>query len=75
VSTQAALTGPQPSRPAVNFGQRPMPVFWEAARACLLACRHWMRRVTVEPKQPRAPVAVTAPPPGRGGLCGGTRSM
>jgi AdoMet-dependent heme synthase len=27
-------------RPAVDFSQRPMLVFWEMTRACLLACRH-----------------------------------
>lgn len=36
----------------VDFGQRPMLVFWETTRACLLACRHC-----------RASAAV-APPPG-----------
>jgi radical SAM protein len=28
------------TRRAVDFGQRPMLVFWETTRACLLACRH-----------------------------------
>ncbi len=27
-------------RPAVDFSQRPMLVFWETTGACLLACRH-----------------------------------
>jgi AdoMet-dependent heme synthase len=40
VSTQATLFRPRPSGPAVNFDQRPMLVFWETTRACLLACRH-----------------------------------
>lgn len=28
------------SRPAVDFAERPMLVFWETTRACQLACRH-----------------------------------
>ncbi len=31
---------PARPRPAVDFSQRPMLVFWEMTRACLLACRH-----------------------------------
>lgn len=27
-------------RPAIDYGQRPMLVFWETTRACQLACRH-----------------------------------
>ena len=30
---------PARSRTPVNFGQRPMLVFWETTRACLLACQ------------------------------------
>lgn len=29
-----------PTRRPVNFDQRPMLVFWEVTRACLLACKH-----------------------------------
>jgi radical SAM protein len=28
------------SRPAADFSRRPMLVFWETTRSCLLACRH-----------------------------------
>ncbi len=48
MTTQATLTWPRSSRPAVNFGQRPMLVFWETTRACLLACRHCRASATVE---------------------------
>lgn len=48
MTTQTALTGPRPSRPAVNFGQRSMLVFWETTRACLLACRHCRASATTE---------------------------
>ena len=40
------------SRAPVNFDQRPMLVFWETTRACLLACRHCRASAT------------TVPPPG-----------
>ena len=43
---------PAPSRTPVNFDQRPMLVFWETTRACLLACRHCRASAT------------TVPPPG-----------
>ena len=46
MSTQATLTRPRPSGPAVNFDQRPMLVFWETTRACLLACRHCRANAT-----------------------------
>jgi AdoMet-dependent heme synthase len=48
VTTHATLTRPRPSRPAVNFDQRPMLVFWEVTRACLLACRHCRASATTE---------------------------
>jgi AdoMet-dependent heme synthase len=48
VTTQATLTAPRRSRPAVNFDQRPMLVFWETTRACLLACRHCRASATTE---------------------------
>ena len=40
MTTLATRAGARPSRTAVNFDQRPMLVFWETTRACLLACRH-----------------------------------
>jgi AdoMet-dependent heme synthase len=43
---------PARSRAPVDFGQRPMLVFWETTRACLLACRHCRASAT------------TVPPPG-----------
>ena len=43
---------PARSRAPVNFDQRPMLVFWETTRACLLACRHCRASAT------------TVPPPG-----------
>jgi radical SAM protein len=33
---------------AVNFGARPMLVFWETTRACLLACRHCRASATTQ---------------------------
>ena len=38
--SSGALTSAVRSRSSVDFGQRPMLVFWETTRACLLACRH-----------------------------------
>lgn len=43
---------PARSHRPVDFGQRPMLVFWETTRACLLACRHCRASAT------------TVPPPG-----------
>ena len=36
-------------RPAVDFSQRPMLVFWETSRSCLLACRHCRASATARP--------------------------
>jgi AdoMet-dependent heme synthase len=36
-------------RSGVDFGQRPMLVFWETTRACLLACRHCRASATTQP--------------------------
>jgi AdoMet-dependent heme synthase len=36
-------------RPSVDFSQRPMLVFWETTRACLLACRHCRASATTQP--------------------------
>ena len=38
-----------PGRPAVDYAQRPMLVFWEATRACQLACRHCRASATAQP--------------------------
>jgi radical SAM protein len=35
-------------RPPVDFSQRPMLVFWETTRACLLACRHCRASATTQ---------------------------
>jgi len=40
---------PARSRTTVDFGQRPMLVFWETTRACLLACRHCRASATIVP--------------------------
>lgn len=48
MTTPATLTGPRPPRPGVNFNQRPMLLFWETTRACLLACRHCRASATTE---------------------------
>lgn len=44
----ATLARPQKLRPPVNFEQRPMLVFWETTRACLLACRHCRASATIK---------------------------
>ena len=50
VTVPAELAGPaQARRPAVDFSQRPMLVFWETTGACLLACRHCRASATTEP--------------------------
>jgi radical SAM protein len=36
------------ARAGVDFGQRPMLVFWETTRACLLACRHCRASATTQ---------------------------
>ncbi len=36
-------------RTVVDFAQRPMLVFWETTRACLLACRHCRASATTQP--------------------------
>lgn len=47
-ATRATLTRPRAPRHAVNFDQRPMLVFWETTRACLLACRHCRASATTQ---------------------------
>jgi radical SAM protein len=44
----ATLTDVVASRSSVDFSQRPMLVFWETTRACLLACRHCRASATTE---------------------------
>ena len=48
MTTRATLSRPARPRPAVNFGQRPMLVFWETTRACLLACKHCRASATTQ---------------------------
>ena len=48
MTTSAVRAGPQKPRAAVDFGQRPMLVFWETTRACLLACRHCRASATTQ---------------------------
>src|SRR5579875_3062339 len=46
------MTTPAPARrrrPPALFDQRPMLVFWETTRACLLACRHCRASARAEP--------------------------
>jgi len=44
----AATTGVVASRSSVDFSRRPMLVFWETTRACLLACRHCRASATAK---------------------------
>ncbi len=48
MTDSAALTGPPRLRSVVDFSQRPMLVFWETTRACLLACRHCRASATTQ---------------------------
>jgi hypothetical protein len=45
----AVLASAVTSRPPVDFSRRPMLVFWETTRACLLACRHCRASATTQP--------------------------
>lgn len=47
MASRAALTTAVKSRSTVDFGERPMLVFWETTRACLLACRHCRANATI----------------------------
>lgn len=38
--SQVAAKAEQPTRSSLDFERRPLLVFWETTRACLLACRH-----------------------------------
>lgn len=44
----APQTKPRQARPPVDFASRPMLVFWETTRACLLACRHCRASATTK---------------------------
>ena len=48
MASPGTLTSAMRSRPPVDFGQRPMLVFWETTRACLLACRHCRASATTQ---------------------------
>jgi len=39
---------PDPVRTGPDYGERPMLVFWETTRACLLACRHCRASATAQ---------------------------
>lgn len=47
--TPAPVASPARARAVVDFGQRPMLVFWETTRACLLACRHCRASASTQP--------------------------
>ena len=42
-------TDPEVTRPQIDLGARPILVFWEVTRACLLACRHCRASAIPEP--------------------------
>jgi radical SAM protein len=48
MTAPAPTTSPARTRPPVDFRERPMLVFWETTRACLLACRHCRASATNE---------------------------
>jgi AdoMet-dependent heme synthase len=48
MTSPAALPRVANSRASVDFAQRPMLVFWETTRACLLACRHCRASATTQ---------------------------
>jgi AdoMet-dependent heme synthase len=49
MTSPATLTSTVNTRTSVDFGQRPMLVFWETTQACLLACRHCRASATTRP--------------------------
>lgn len=48
MTSQAVLPRAVKSRSSVDFAERPMLVFWETTRACLLACRHCRASATTQ---------------------------
>ena len=48
MTSPAVLPRAANSRSSVDFAQRPMLVFWETTRACLLACRHCRASATTQ---------------------------
>ena len=48
MTSPAALASAVSSRSSADFSQRPMLVFWETTRACLLACRHCRASATTQ---------------------------
>src|ERR1039458_6363620 len=48
MTAPAPATSPVRARAVVDFSQRPMLVFWETTRACLLACRHCRASATAQ---------------------------
>ena len=49
MSGSAVLASAVSARSPVDFSRRPMLVFWETTRACLLACRHCRASATTQP--------------------------
>lgn len=47
-TTTAEITATRPGR-SPNYDERPMLVFWETTRSCLLACRHCRASATARP--------------------------
>jgi AdoMet-dependent heme synthase len=60
MTSPAALASVVSSRSSADFSQRPMLVFWETTRACLLACRHCRASATMQ-----APPGELSPAEGR----------
>ena len=49
VTERRAAGQPDPVRSGPDYAERPMLVFWETTRACLLACRHCRASATAQP--------------------------
>lgn len=49
--TQATAPAPQRAHTAIDLDSRPMLVFWEATKACLLACRHCRAEAHARPAE------------------------
>ncbi|HEX9030969.1 MAG TPA: TIGR04053 family radical SAM/SPASM domain-containing protein [Streptosporangiaceae bacterium] len=48
MTTPGTLARSRQPRPAVSYDRRPMLVFWETTRACLLACKHCRASATTQ---------------------------